>query len=103
MGGVPHHCLDLVSPKKIYTVVDFKKHADKAIEKIFAKNKTPILVGGTGLYIQAVVDNIALPEVKPNWKLRKELDKKTNEEMFAVLKKLDPKRAKILMPKIPAD
>ena len=101
MGGVPHHCLDLVSPKKIYTVVDFKKHADKAIEKIFAKNKTPILVGGTGLYIQAVVDNIALPEVKPNWKLRKELDKKTNEEMFAMLKKLDPKRAKNIDAKNP--
>ena len=102
MSGVPHYCLDMVSPKKIFTVVDFKNCANEAIEKIFAKNKTPIIVGGTGLYIQAVVDNIVLPEVKPNWKLRKELDKKTNEEMFAMLKKLDPKRAKILMPKIPA-
>ena len=73
MGGIPHHCIDIVSPKKIYTVVDFKKRADKAIEKIFAKNKTPIIVGGTGLYIQAVADNIVLPEVKPDWKLRKQL------------------------------
>ena len=73
MGGIPHYCLDLVSPKKIYTVVDFKKCADKAIEQIFAKNKTPIIVGGTGLYIQAITDNVVLPEVKPNWKLRKEL------------------------------
>src|SRR3989338_9554155 len=71
MRGVPHHCIDIVSPKKIFTVVDFKKCADKAIEKIFAKNKIPIIVGGTGLYIQAIVNNIALPEVKPNWKLRK--------------------------------
>ena len=39
MGGVPHHCLDIVSPKKIFTVVDFKKCADEAIEKIFAKIK----------------------------------------------------------------
>ena len=101
MGGIPHHCISIVSPKKIFTVVDFKKCADKAIEEIFAKNKTPIIVGGTGLYIQAVVDNIVLPEVKPNWKLRKELEKKTTEEMFAMLKKLDPKRAKNIDAKNP--
>ena len=94
MGGIPHYCLEIVSPKKIFTVVDFKKYADKAIEKIFAKNKIPIIVGGTGLYIQAVVDNIVLPEVKPDWKLRKKLERKTTEEMFAILKKLDPERAR---------
>ena len=101
MRGVSHHCIDIVSPKKIFTVVDFKKCADKAIEKNFAKNKTPIIVGGTGLYIQAVVDNIVLPEVKPNWKLRKELEKKTTEEMFNMLKKLDPERAKNIDAKNP--
>ena len=101
MRGVPHHCIDIVSPKKIFTVIDFKKCADKAIEKIFAKNKTPIIVGGTGLYIQAIVDNIILPEVKPNWKLRKELEKKTTGEMFKMLKKLDPERAKNIDPKNP--
>ena len=101
MSGIPHYCLDIVSPKKIFTVVDFKKRADEAIEKIFAKNKIPIIVGGTGLYIQAVVDNIALPEVKPNWKLRKELEKKTTEEMFEMLKKLDPARAKNIDAKNP--
>jgi|SRR3989344_2290217 len=101
MGGISHYCLDIVSPKKIFTVVDFKKCADKAIEEIFAKNKTPIIVGGTGLYIQAIVDNIVLPKVKPDWKLRKELEKKTTEEMFAMLKKLDPKRAKNIDAKNP--
>ena len=101
MGVVPHHCLDIVSPKKIFTVVDFKKCADKAIEKIFGKNKTPIIVGGTGLYIQAVVDNVVLPEVKPNWKLRKELENKTTEEMFKALEKLDPERAKNIDAKNP--
>ena len=101
MNGIPHHCLDIVSPKKIFTVADFKKCADKAIEKIFAKNKTPIIVGGTGLYIQAIVDNIVLPEVKPNWKLRKELEKKTTEEMFAILKNLDSERAKNIDAKNP--
>lgn len=101
MGGIPHHCLDIVYPKKIFTVVDFKKCAEEAIENIFAKNKVPIIVGGTGLYIQVVVDNIVLPEVKPDWKLRKELEKKTTEEMFAILQKLDPKRAKNIDSKNP--
>jgi len=81
--------------------VDFKKRADKAIEKIFAKNKTPIIVGGTGLYIQAVADNIVLPEVKPDWKLRKQLEKKTTEEMFRMLKKLDSRRAENIDAKNP--
>ena len=101
IDGIPHHCLDIVSPKKIFTVVDFKKCADNAIEKIFAQNKIPIIVGGTGLYIQAVVDNIVLPEVKPNWKLRKELEKKTTEEMFKMLEKLDTERAKNIDAKNP--
>ena len=101
MGGIPHYCLDIVSPKKIFTVANFKECAEKAIEKIFAKNKTPIIVGGTGLYIQAIVDNIVLPEVKPDWKLRKELEKKTTEEMFKMLKKLDPERARSIDAKNP--
>ena len=101
MGGIPNYCLDIVSPKKIFNVADFKKCADKAIEKIFAKNKTPIIVGGTGLYIQAVVDNIVLPEVKPDWNLREDLEKKTTEEMFKILKKFDPARAKNIDPKNP--
>ena len=100
-GGIPHHCLDIVSPKKIYTVSDFKKHADEAIEKIFAKNKTPIIVGGTGLYIQAIVYNIVLPYVKPDWKLIKKLEKTTTEEMFALIEKLDPARAKNIDAKNP--
>ena len=102
MGSVPHYCIDIVSPKKIFTVVDFKKCANKAIEDIFAENKTPIIVGGTGLYIQAIVDNVVLPEVKPNWKLRKNWKKKTTEEMFRALEKLDPRTRKTLTLKTPA-
>lgn len=101
MRGVPHHCIDIISPKKIFTVVDFKKKADETIKNIFTRNKIPIIVGGTGLYIQAVVNNIVLPEIKPDWKLRKELEKKTTEEMFATLQKLAPERAKNIDAKNP--
>ncbi len=94
MKGIPHHLLDIASPKRKFTVVQYQKLALKAINKIYRKNKTPFLVGGTGFYIQAVADGIIIPEVKPDWKLRTELEKKNTQELFKILKKLDPKRAK---------
>lgn len=92
--GIPHYCLDLVSPKYLFTVADFKKHALRAIDKIYKREKIPIICGGTGFYIQAVVEDLVIPVVKPDWKLRRDLEKKTTEELFKELKKLDPHRAK---------
>lgn len=94
MGGIPHHLLDVVSPKKIFTVSDYKKLANEAIEKIFKKGKLPIVCGGTGLYIQSIVDNLVIPEVPPNPTLRKELSVKSTRELFEYLKNIDPRRAK---------
>jgi tRNA dimethylallyltransferase len=68
----------------------------KAIEKIQKKGKIPFLVGGTWFYIKAVVDGLVIPEVPPNWKLRRELEKKSPKELYKILKKLDPKRAKTI-------
>jgi tRNA dimethylallyltransferase len=96
MRGIPHHLLDIASPKRRFTVAQYRKLAIKAINKIFKKRGLPILCGGTGFYIQAVIDGIIIPEVKPNWKLRKKLEKKTVEELFNQLKKLDPERAKTI-------
>ena len=76
MKGVPHHLLDVVSPKKIFSVTDYKKRADKKIEEILSRGNVPILCGGTGFYIDAVVDGTILPEVPPNKNLRKILEKK---------------------------
>lgn len=101
MRGIPHHCLDLVSPKKIFTVIDFKKCAEKAIEDILNRGKIPIICGGTGFYIGAITGDINIPEIKPDWKLRKKLEKKSTEQLFNTLKKLDPKRAKNIDPKNP--
>ncbi len=94
MDGIPHHLLDIASPKKRFSVAQYQKLALKAIEKIYKKRKAPILCGGTGFYIQAVVDGISIPEVKPDWQLRKKLEKKSTDELFKILKKLDPNRAK---------
>ena len=92
--GIPHYLLDIVSPKKQFTVVDFKKMAEKKINEILKRNKIPIICGGTGFYIDSVVNNVDFPFVRPNKKLRKELEKKSAEELFKILKKLDPARAK---------
>jgi len=96
MQGIPHHLLDVIGPKTRFDIIKYRKLALKVIEIIQKKNKVPILVGGTGFYIQAVIDGIIIPPVKPDWKLRKKLDKKTAPELFKMLKKLDPRRAKII-------
>jgi tRNA dimethylallyltransferase len=94
MQDVPHYLLDIASPKKQLSVAHFQKQAKIAIKKILVKGKTPIICGGTGLYIDAVIDNQIFPDVKPDFKLRKKLEKLTTKELFIKLKKLDPNRAK---------
>ncbi len=93
MQGIPHYLIDIVSPKKKFTVVDFKKLADKKIKEIIKKGKLPIICGGTGFYIDAVTKGVVLPEVPPNNKLRKELEGKTTEELVLTLQKFDTTRA----------
>jgi len=96
MKGVPHHLLDVYSPKRIFTASKFKLKAEEAITKILNKGKVPIIVGGTGFYIQTIVDNLNLPAVKPNSTFRKKLTNKSTEELFLALQKLDPARAKTI-------
>ena len=93
MAGIPHYLLDVANPKTRFSVAQYQSLALKAIKDIQKKNKIPFLVGGTGFYIQSVADGIIIPEVKPDWKLRKRLEKMTNEQLFAKLKILDPRRA----------
>lgn len=94
MSGIPHHLLDVANPQRTYTVNQFKKQAEQAIVRILKSSKVPIIVGGTGFYIDALVNGLVLPAVKPNLKLRKLLGKKTTLELYKQLKKLDPTRAK---------
>jgi len=94
MGGVPHHLLDVASPKRKFSVARYQKLANKKITEIIKRGRTPIIVGGSGFYIQAIVDNLILPDVPPNPKLRLELQGKTIHELFSILKKIDPQRAK---------
>ena len=94
MLGVPHYLLDVASPKKIFTASQYQKLAKKALEKIIKKGKLPIICGGTGLYIDALIYGYEFPEVKPNPKLRESLEKLNTEKLFQKLQNLDPLRAK---------
>ena len=96
MKGVPHHLLDVALPKRIFTVAQYRKLTLKIIEKVFEKRRVPIICGGTAFYIQAVIDGITIPGVKPDWLLRMRFSKLKVEELFKRLKKLDPKRAKTI-------
>ncbi len=93
MRGVKHYMLDIISPKKVFSVSQFQKKALKEIKNIIKENKVPIICGGTGFYIDSIVDGNIFPEVKPNKKLRDELNKKTAQELFKELEKLDKDRS----------
>ena len=83
-GGIPHHLFDIKNIKEDYTVYDYQKDCRNKIDEILGKNKTPILVGGTGLYIKA-----ALYDYKFNDEVNNQFEDLTNEEIFNKLKELD--------------
>ena len=92
MKNIPHHLLDVASPKRKYTVAQFKKIGGKVIKKIHKKNNLPIICGGTGFYIDSLIYDLQIPKVKENVKLRKELENKNLEELQKELKKIDKRR-----------
>lgn len=96
MKAIPHYLIDIVYPDQKFNAATYKKLAIKTIKDIQKRGKLPFLVGGTGLYIQAVVDNLDFPKVSPQKQLRKGLEKKSVEELFEIYKKLDVKGAKFI-------
>ncbi|MCL4392417.1 tRNA (adenosine(37)-N6)-dimethylallyltransferase MiaA [Patescibacteria group bacterium] len=92
LKAVPHHLVGFVDPKKTFTVAEYQKKARKTIDDIWKRHKLPILVGGTGFYIQAVVDGTVMPEVPPNETLRGKLKAKSTEELANMLRNKDKKR-----------
>ncbi|NTU66444.1 MAG: tRNA (adenosine(37)-N6)-dimethylallyltransferase MiaA [Candidatus Moranbacteria bacterium] len=90
---VPHHLIDILSPKTSWSAAQFKRKTGKIIKDMLKRGKLPIICGGTGFWIKAVVDNAIFPEVKPDPKLREKLSEKSAAELFEELKKIDPERA----------
>ena len=104
-GDIPHHLLDIKNPDEEYTVADYKRDALNAIDHILKNMRIPILVGGTGLYIDTVIDNLDIPKIKADPELRASIEKDIRENGLAsVFKKLvdrDPEAAYIVDPKNP--
>jgi tRNA dimethylallyltransferase len=92
MKRVPHHLLDVANPKRVFSVAQFEKLGTKAINDIVKRGKTAIICGGTGFYIDALVYQQNLPQVKPNAALRKQLEKLSTSELSQKLEVLDPER-----------
>lgn len=90
---VLYHLIDVASPKIRFDLAKYQKMAFEAIDDILKRGKLPILVGGSGLYLQAVTDNYKLADVKKDLAKRKALEKLTVEELFYKLKQLSPKMA----------
>lgn len=87
---IPHYLIDVIEPNKKFTLSQYKKLTIKKIREIHKKDKIPFLVGGTGLYVQAIVDNLKIPKVKPDKKIREKLEKINLPTLLKQLQKLDP-------------
>jgi tRNA dimethylallyltransferase len=99
---VPHHLLDIVWPNESYTLAEYQRDAQTAIAAIQARGSLPLLVGGTGLYVRAVVDGLAIPVAEPQLALRAELEAEAAAHGSAALverlRKMDPESALTIDP-----
>jgi tRNA dimethylallyltransferase len=101
MGGVPHHMINVASPKRVYSVASYEKKARSILRDILRRGKTPIICGGTGLYVDALLYPSSIPPVPPNPRLRKKLEKLGVASLYALLKQKDPRRAGTIDPHNP--
>jgi len=90
-GDIPYHLIDIVNPGYEFNVFEFQKHFCSAFSSIHEQNKLPLLVGGTGLYLDSILNHYQFTEVPKNNLLRELLVKKSHNELEAHLRKLNPK------------
>ncbi len=102
MQGVKHYLIDFVSPNERYSVADYKKDAKKAIKQIIMKGKTPIVVGGTGLYIDSLIYEIEYQDIQFDENYRKKLEKQVEEKglgyLYEKAKEIDPQAIEKISP-----
>ena len=95
--GIPHHLIDIVNPEERFTVYNYQELAQETIRDVFARGKLPILAGGSGLYIKAVIERFAFSRAEADSLVRKELQEEVQNEglakLFQWLKKVDPEAA----------
>lgn len=91
--GIPHYMIDIVEPDFNYSAGLYAKQAKECIKDILSRGKTPIVAGGTGLYIRVLLENYDLPNIEPDYNLRDELAKLSFDELYDILYKLDKESA----------
>ena len=98
--GIKHYMIDVVNPDENFNVAIYKKMAEESIREIIEKGKTPIIVGGTGLYVNTLVNGIELNEVEDDGQVRILLEKRLEDEgidaLFEELEKIDPEAASVI-------
>lgn len=100
--GIPHYLLDFVEPSGAYSVADYVKNAKERIDNILSRGKIPIIVGGTGLYISSLVDNVAFGESDIDFSVRQRLTQELADTgvdaMYQRLRQIDPVSAEAIHP-----
>lgn len=104
MEGVPHYLVDVLEPEEEFNVVRFQQMAKEAAERIWEKGKIPLVVGGTGFYIQALLYDIDFTENDGDESYRRQLEQKASDEegaseLYEMLKTVDPKAAQEIHPR----
>jgi tRNA dimethylallyltransferase len=101
--GLPHHLIDVVDPDEAYSLAVYQRQALEAIGRITSRGRLPLLVGGAGLYVSAVCERLALPDVPPNNAVRAELEARARSEGWEALQRelqsVDPVSAGRIDPK----
>lgn len=102
MAGIRHHLIDFVKPDKIYTAAEFQEDALKKIDEIYKRKHIPMIVGGTGLYINSIIYDYKIPRIPPNYAFRNHLEKLAKKYgipyIYKKLQKIDPLAAKKILP-----
>ena len=104
MEGVPHYLVDMLEPEEEFNVVRFQQMAEEAAERIWEKGKIPLVVGGTGFYIQALLYDIDFTENDGDESYRRRLEQKASDEegaseLYEMLTTVDPKAAREIHPR----
>ncbi len=94
--GIPHYLMSFLDPTHVLTAAEWQEAAVRAVTGIVRRKHLPVVVGGAGLYVKALVDNYAFPKVPPKPELREAFQKKPLSELVALLRKVDPAAAEIV-------
>ncbi len=101
MRDIPHHLLDVADPRRVFTAHDYVRLGTEALRDIHTRGRTPVVVGGTGLYVDALLGRMPLAQVEPNEELREQLAGCSLQQLQEQLQHLDPRRYETIDAKNP--